>query len=307
MPNCSKLPFKAVAFSLGLLPAIVANASPQETEKPAEFHSAYRIYQLNNCGQQISQPRKSVSLFGDYNTQTQNSPMANISSWNHVGNGSITEWAGTHLTASAYAIPAAGNANNSCSQVDSLDVVLVKKAANWDHQHANGLEIDLAQKAVTFGQVESIIMDVKINSARTVVPSPAALIGTYKTFTAENIIQALDGGKVNLGITLYNTKDGPTLNAAGIIELDQSHYADQWLRVKIKLDGLRLYAEDHYVKTDKTPQELANTVISGLRLVAETRTGKVLRGSITSWNEKPAPETFKEQDLSIKKIELHMK
>ena len=146
-------------------------------------------------------------------------------------------------------------------------------------------------------------MDLKINSARTSIPTQKQLVDTYSSYTAESNITGLDSNKVNIGFTLY---DGTNLSAADIIELDQALYADKWVRVVIKLSAIKFYSETNYVRTSKKAEDFTNAIIKGLLVVGETKTGNVLRGNISNWSEN-VPESFKEMDLSIKKIELLLK
>ena len=182
-------------------------------------------------------------------------------------------------------------------------MVLVKKYADWDRQHANGFESHITTKNISFGQVESIVVDLKINSARTTIPTTKKLVDTYSSYTAESNITALDTSKVNIGFTLY---DGTNLKAADIIELDQGLYADKWIRVVIKLSDISFYSEANYVRTTKKPEDLSSAIINGLLIVGETKTGNVLRGNIGNWSTN-VPETFKEMDINFKKIEFILK
>lgn len=283
-----------------------ASSSPtasSENQILAEYHSTHTVYNLENCGQGISSAEKTSALFADYDSATKNQLLNGITGWNHVTNGSATEWKNIKLAATDYNNPNSGKANGDCNNVDTLNMVLVKKYADWDHQHANGFEHHIATKNITFGNVDSIVIDLKINSARTTIPTQKNLLDTYSTHTGENSIKGVDANKVNIGFTLY---DGTSLNAADIIEIDQSLYGDKWIRVVIKMDSINYYSETNYVRTAKKPEDLASAVIKGLLVVGETKTGNVLRGNISNWSTN-VPETFKEMDISFKKIEFLLK
>lgn len=268
-----------------------------------EYHTTHTIYNLENCGKNISLPNNAASVFGDYDTATQNQILPNMTGWTHTTNGKTAEWKNTKLNPADYNNPTNGKANSDCNNVDTLNMVLVKKVADWDHQHANGFESHLITKNISFGQVDSIIVDLKINSARTSIPTQKQLVDTYSSYTAESNITGVDGNKVNIGFTLY---DGTNLGAADIIELDQALYADKWIRVAIKLSSIKYYSETNYVRTTKKPEDFTNAIIKGLLVVGETKTGNVLRGNINNWSES-VPERFKEMDVSIKKIEFVLK
>lgn len=268
-----------------------------------EHHDTHIIYKLENCGNNISLPNKNTSIFSDYDTATQNQFLPNMTGWNHTTNGKSNEWRNTKLKGADYNNPTHGKTNRDCNNVDTLNMVLVKKVADWNHQHANGFESHLMTKNISFSQVDYIIVDLKINSARTSIPTQKQLVDIYSSYTAESNITGVDRNKVNLGFTLY---DGTNLGAADIIEIDQALYADKWIRIAIKLSSIKHYSETNYVRTTKTPADLANAIIKGLLVVAETKTGNVLRGNISNWNDS-IPERFKEIDVNIKKIEFVFK
>ncbi len=139
---------------------------------------------------------------------------------------------------------------------------------------------------------------------KTFIPEIATLKTTYASYVNGSAIDALDEGKVNIGITLY---DGTSLNAATIIQLDQSILMDKWVRVTIPMKDMKFYSKVTDNRQDKTFTDLSNVVISEVLFVAETKSGVVLRNTILSnWNES-TPETFKEMDLSFKKIEFQLK
>ena len=69
---------------------------------------------------------------------------------------------------------------------------------------------------------------------------------------------------------------------------------------------MSFYQEINYNRTTKTLADLSNVVIQRMLIVGETKKGAVLRGDINPWTTS-VPETFKEMDLSFKKIELQLK
>ena len=274
--------------------------SPSESVTLKANYAPFSLYAINNCGVNISSPNKGLNLIGDYNTSTQNEIFPNLTGWNHATNGSTTEWKNLSRTGSTYDFTNKGKSDASCNHVDTLTMILVKKYADWDHQHANGFESHFTSAGATFGQVDTLVMDLKVNAARTLIPTLSLLKTTYSSYTSEATISNVDNAKVNIGITLY---DGTSLKADAIIELDQQLLADQWLRVELKMRDMHFYSEVNYVRTEKTFDDIKSAVINGLLVVGETKTGSVLRGNMASWSS-AVPETFKEMDISVKKIEF---
>jgi hypothetical protein len=270
-------------------------------------YPAYSVSIINNCGKEITAAANSYRFFADYEVNLQNQTLLNATGWNHTTNGSATEWKTVSLAAAEYNNPSKGKVNGSCNNVDSLDMILLKKYANWDRQHSNGFEFHPPAQAVSFGQIDSIVLDIKINSAKTMLPTMSSLLNTYSSFVSEATLNQVDSGLVNIGLTFSDgVTIGASLKASTIIELDQNTLLDQWVRVKINMADLAFYSEVNYVRTNKTAAELSSTFIRSALFVAETHSGLVLRNHIMAWSDS-VPETFKEMDLSFKKIEFVLK
>ena len=198
--------------------------------------------------------------------------------------------------------------NSSCNGVDTLNMILVKKIADWDRQHSNGFEKNILASGYKFGDIENLVIDVKINSAKTFIPDVASLKTIYASYiSSASVIDTFEEGKVNIGITLQDNSNSTTsLNAAVNIQLDQTTLMDKWVRVVIPMKDMKFYSETNYTPTAKTLADLSNVVIKRALFVAETKTNEVLRNKVTTWNT-ATPETFKEMDLSFKKIEFQLK
>lgn len=276
-----------------------------ETTQTAINYPNYSVAAIDNCGVGISAANKTFAVFADYDSGVQNQSLSslNFSGWNHATNGSATEWTNLKLAGSNYNFSTNAKVNSSCNSVDTLDMLLVKKIADWDHQHSNGFERSILAYGYKFGDIENLVFDVKINSAKTSIPSVASIKTTYASYVNAATVDALEDGKVNIGITLG---DSTNLNGAIIFQLDQAALSDQWVRVTIPMSKLSFYQEINYNRTTKTLADLSNVVIKRLLVVGETKSGAVLRGNINPWSTS-VPETFKEMDVSFKKIELQLK
>jgi hypothetical protein len=279
-----------------------ASSLPEESEKTmaATSYANYSVAEIENCGVD-----KTFAVFADYDGAAQNQSLAglNISGWNHTTNGNTTEWANLKNTGSTYNFNGTATVNDSCNGVDTMNVVLVKKIADWDRQHSNGFERNILAHGYKFGDIENLIVDIKVNSAKTSIPSVESLKTTYASYVGPTVIEALDEGKVNVDITLH---DGGILFGKIIFQLDQASVSDKWVRVTIPMSTLYFYQEVDYKRTTKTANDFENVVVQRALIVGETKKGAVLRGDITSWSSS-VPETFKEMDLSFKKIEFQLK
>lgn len=296
------------------VPASSAHSSsslPEGSERTlaATNYTGYSVAEIEHCGMNISAAEKTFAIFADYDGNTQNQSLSSlsISGWNHTTNGNASEWVNLKNAGSTYNFSTSAKVNEGCNNADTLNMVLVKKIADWDRQHANGFERNILAHGYKFGDIENLVLDVKINSAKTAIPTVAALKSTYSSIGVDDsTIETLESGKVNIGIVIFDGKADTVLSATRIIELDQALFADKWIRVTIPLKDLKFCSTTNYNCTVKTPADLGNTVIAGIQFVAETKSGLVLRNHIKSWSN-TTPETFKEMDLSFKKIEFQLK
>ena len=283
-------------------------AAGNESTQTALDYTSYSVATIDNCGQGIAAGAKTFSLFADYDGGVQNQSLSSlsISGWNHTTNGVTAEWTNLKLAGSNYNFSTSAKVNSSCNGVDTLDMVLVKKIADWEHQHANGFERNILSYGYKFGAIENLVVDIKINSAKTSIPSVASIKTTYASYVDAATVDALDQGKVNVDITFH---DGGNLYGKINIQLDQDTLTDKWVRVTVPMSKVNYYEQIGYADpTPKTITDMSNVVIKRMLVVAETKKGAVLRGAIANWSEAtPPPETFKEEDLSFKKIEFQLK
>lgn len=286
-----------------------ADANAESTQTPVSYTN-YSIATIDNCGQGISAGAKTFAVFADYDSGVQNQSLSSLSfyNWNHVGTPNDplipNEWDNITQTATAYNIPGSAAANSDCNGVDTINAVLVKKIANWHRQHSNGFGRTITAFGQKFGDMKELVIDLRVNSAKTKVHTPEELKSVYSSYLNNaSFIDANEGGKVNIGFTLETSNNQ---RAAFTIEVDQDVYADEWVRVTIPASSFKYYQGN----TAKEASTFANLVINNLLVVAETRTNAVLRGQISGWTDtsaNPPPERFKELDLSFKKFEILLK
>jgi len=77
------------------------------------------------------------------------------------------------------------------------------------------------------------------------------------------------------------------------------------LRLTIPLTALSYYREVNYQRTETRLADVSRVAINRLLVVGETKSGGVLRRSISPWVAS-VPEGFKEMDVSFKKIEFQL-
>ena len=300
-----------VVSSTSVAPSSSATSSiaAENNEKTlaATPYANYSVAEIQNCGIGIGAQAKTFAIFPDYNAGMQNQSLTSlsISGWNHTTNGEAKDkWGTLKQPTTTYNFNTNAKANDTCNNVDTINMVLVKKIADWDHQHANGFERNIVAHGYKFGDIENIIVDLKVNSAKTSIPSIESLKTTYADYVDASAIGDLDEGKVNIDLTLF---DGINLFGKINLQLDQATQADKWVRVTIPMNKVYLYQQINYdPRTTKTPAEMSNVVIQRITVVGETKNGSVLRGPIGNKWTTAVPETFKEMDISFKKIEFQL-
>lgn len=190
----------------------------------------------------------------------------------------------------------------------------LKKLRDTDGQHSNGFNTGLNRSV---GEIESIVIELKINSNKTDVPSVSELEALYgATLADQGGIDNLDNGKVAFGLTLNNPDaNDDSVRGEVYFEVDQDLYADQWVRVTIPKDNLYFWTGAPWEKNAVDIATANATNAASIYLNPETKGngpaetyGSVVRNiygydAWTTLDNKPA-EDFKEMNISIRTFEV---
>lgn len=190
----------------------------------------------------------------------------------------------------------------------------LKKLRDTDGQHSNGFNTGLNRSV---GDIKSIVIELRINSNKTDVPSVSDLGSLYgATLSGQGGVTNLDGGKVAFGLTL-NNPDANDNSTRGEVyfEVDQDVYADQWVRVTIQKDDLYFWTGAPWVKEAVSLSNANSANAATIYLNPETKGsgpaetyGSVVRNiyGYEAWpslDNKPE-EDFKEVNISIRTFEV---
>lgn len=272
-------------------PSTSAAAAPSFSELPA---GTYAI----ECGAEAHDPSAVVVLSDD---------LYRVGGWNHVnGVGSFETVA---REPNAYAISASSYVPDaSCGGANTLSLVLAKKTYDWDQQHANGIESQFAGEQLTFGEVESIVLDVRLDPAHSVLPKAADYAAAYGDLLTPDQLEELDGGHVNLELTLFGPgaeAGDPSMNAGIIIDVDPEAVGTDWFRVKVPRENLTFYTEQSYERTEVGEDANQNLLVTGLRINPETSSGNEVRVYVgDAFDPLAKPELFKEMAITFAVIEI---
>jgi len=291
--------FTKLAITAALSMTSMAAFSAMQTEMFSNkvMQDGYSIEMIDHCGVKPSKSSQDFILFDD--------TLNRLSGWSHAKNVQ-----GLSLNADEYTsevVPA-----STCNQVPVYQNVLVKKYANWDTQHVNGIEPQFAQDKVKLSQIDSIVLEFKVSSNKSTIPSKMDVSKLYSSFLDSGQLSELDDNKINFGITIFeagfNDQSTASLNANVFLELDQSNYFDKWVKVVIPASSLNYFTEQNWGATEIDPADFGDTTILGLRINPETQTGKVVRHNTNdTWESNTPPEAFKEMNVAFKKVALVLK
>ncbi|BCE02071.1 hypothetical protein [Marinicellulosiphila megalodicopiae] len=291
--------FTKLALSSALIAASLTSVAGMQMESFSnkKMQNGYSVELIDQCG---VAPEKSVKDFVLFD-QTVN----RLTGWSHASN-----IEGLKLSSDNYSAKVV--ADSTCNNAATYQNVLVKKYANWDAQHVNGIEPQFSADDIKLEQLESIVLELKVSKNKSSIPSKKQISDLYQSYLNADQLAQLDDNKINFGITIFeagfNDQSTASFNANIYLELDQADYFDQWVRITIPASSLNYFTEQNWGQTSIDPVEFAQTQVLGLRINPETQTGKVVRASISDTFEANTPtETFKEMNVSFKKVAFILK
>lgn len=279
-------------FGLWTLPT-VANNSIQEP---------LSITEIKNCGASLTLDSNQISLFNHH--------ALSLTGWSHItSDNKTTEFSGTALPSERYQFNSSNfRSDNSCNGLSTYNTVLVKKLADWHHQHANGLEINFSDIPVEVGSLKSLIIEFKVHKIDTIIPTHEELVKRFGAYLTEDQLHILDSENINFSLTLFeeggNDQSTNSLNATALLSLPKASTLDRWLHVEIPVNALQFYNEQHYASAPVHPRDVRMQNFIGFRLNPESENGKVLRNLLNGQLPQDIIELFKEYQISIKTVML---
>ena len=199
-----------------------------------------------------------------------------------------------------------------CGGENVFTAVLIKKLGTWERNHSSGIEPNIERANIRFGDVEFVVLEFKINSQQSVLPTVEVFNSTFAFAATPEQLKQTDAQQFNFGITLFepgfNDQSTASLNAQTRITLDPNTHADQWLQVELPLAKMHVYLEQNYVPTDVPLADHDDRIIAGLRINPETQSGKVVRHlNGKPWEAGEQVELFKEQSITLRRVALRYK
>lgn len=204
----------------------------------------------------------------------------------------------------------------SCSGAKTHTGTWVKKIADSYHQHAYGGEFGVYK---TYSSLDSIVLEIKVNSDETSIPTFEEIKSNFGAYVTDSQIDDLDDQNVAFAVGLREQGNSTVnvTNGQGFFQINMSKHADKWIRVTIPVESLNYFTEINYNRTAMSYDTAKDTQADVLYMVAETMsdnaTGRVIRNYLYNeslWpfsSQNPTPELFKEQNISIKLMEVRYK
>lgn len=228
--------------------------------------------------------------------------------WSHVNSENLARL-GLKLTPEFYRVDESKyRLNEECGDSSTLNLNLLVKLSDWTQQHPNGLESLLATSDVKLESIGAVEVVFRLVSAETSVISEDHIVQRYGDIASAQTLSSLDDGLVTLGFTMFENgaldQATRSLNLDVKISIDQHARADRWLRLIIPITDFSAYFQKNYQDEAVNINDHLNSLISGLRITAETYQGKQLRNLLgDDWSES-IPETVNEIGIEFRRIGL---
>jgi hypothetical protein len=232
-----------------------------------------------------------------------------LGGWNHIPNDSALSGVSLGREAEAYD-PGAMDWQDFPDR-SAVPVILVKRLADWDHQHANGLEGTWI--GLNYEDLSDVVIDVRLDLARSKIPTAAHLKQRYGEWLNDGDLAALDGQKAVLRVTITGPHEA--WSAETWLVIDPNTQGDRWLRFDIPIGDFVYFRGDPWNKQPLDIAELAGAPVGHLRIEPETmgnvpeRWGNVVRNFRPDlWDKNtPPPETFKEIAIRLSAVYARLK
>lgn len=285
---------------------------------PVVQKTGFTLQRIDNCGANDVASAKSFVVF-DNNVNS-------VTGWNHAGTASYAApYDKLSLTSASdralYNVPGVTDIDPTCNDSKTQSLVLIKKLADWDKQHSNGIEPSVAAAGRTFADADKIVIELKINSAKTKLQTKAQLKTIYGSTLTDTQYDELDMGKPTFGISLVNAKpaaEADMVEFQRFVEIDPAIWADKWMRITIPVEQMDMFTDVNWKRTPTTVTAQAATIVDRLRINPEiygSRTtdpfkwGNVIRNLVGGPDDPTfaalkLPETFRELGITVKKIEI---
>ncbi|MBU2917230.1 hypothetical protein KO505_04525 [Psychrosphaera sp. F3M07] len=202
------------------------------------------------------------------------------------------------------------------------DIILVKKVIHNKRQHANGIEMDLSDLQLTYGNLDSFKMRFQIDRPLSFTPQVSSLTSILQrqlpsqTRVDQILVDKLLNQNMTLKLVFYghNHSDHKTMTVNGkkLVELLPNLPDGAWLELELTNTDLNTYWEKDWQGTAAPLADIIDQPILGFILMAETPSGKTLESLAKNMDSngidiKDVDELFIETYIRLGSISINKK
>ncbi|MDU0113060.1 hypothetical protein RT723_08630 [Psychrosphaera aquimarina] len=202
------------------------------------------------------------------------------------------------------------------------DIILVKKVIHNKRQHANGIEMDLSDLQLTYGNLDSFKMRFQIDRPLSFTPHVSSLTSILKrqlpsqTRVNQILVDKLLNQNMTLKLVFYghNHSDHKTMTVNGkkLVELLPNLPDGAWLELELTNTDLNTYWEKDWQGTAVPLSDIIDQPILGFILMAETPSGKTFESLAKNMDSngidiKDVDELFIETYIRLGSISINKK
>lgn len=202
------------------------------------------------------------------------------------------------------------------------DIILVKKVIHNKRQHANGIEMDLSDLQLTYGNLDSFKMRFQIDRPLSFTPQVSSLTSILKrqlpsqTRVNQILVDKLLNQNMTLKLVFYghNHSDHKTMTVNGkkLVELLPNLPDGAWLELELTNTDLNTYWEKDWQGTAVPLSDIIDQPILGFILMAETPSGKTFESLAKNMDSngidiKDVDELFIETYIRLGSISINKK
>jgi len=230
-----------------------------------------------------------------------------VAGWNHLET-NVNEQEIINVSLPKYNISTTTISNKNIPII-TISMVFVRKLANWHQQHINGIEINLVERELSFGQFMGINFAITNNHANSVQPSIEQAKDYYKNEIEKGLIRVkwLKELLINppvLTLTLFGEDHDNQNISTPMATFDYTLIpTDGKNIVNINAKSFSYFWQKQYKEQKASQDGLADHNVSGMLLTLNTSTNKTLRSFMSNKYQhnfhKTINELFLELALSI--------
>ncbi|GHF01415.1 hypothetical protein GCM10011501_33650 [Thalassotalea profundi] len=226
-----------------------------------------------------------------------------ISGWNHISF-FPQEYKQLRLSSAAYHIDATELSLNEEKHLE-VSTVLVRKLANWERQHSNGIKVDLASKGVTFGNFKTFDFELLINEKKSELPYVEEAVNHYLSEINATIIKEqwleellVEPAKITFTFVGENHNDPQHKTATASYSYLVSDI-DEVVNLKISQEDLTFSWQQHYQEKAASLGDISSENITAMIVTLDTGNNKTLRHYINEAGQHEYPENIEEYFLEL--------